>query len=165
MTVCVALCGSLYCDKGPINVVCPKGELTVSFASALKNDEWVEIHESVMYRKGPWELTFDTSSWIEVGTAGNPRVFDVPVPEPRLEQWCVKLIGHLCMMEDERFRLRQALERVAKDNPSTISGSGIAQNALSSCYHTWLVRSKLPETESTMYYCVVCGSQKSGFGS
>ena len=72
----------------------------MSIANALKNAGWVELQELVSYRKGSWQLLFDTSSWIEVGTESTPRIFDVPVPEPRLEQWCVNLIEHLCTMDD-----------------------------------------------------------------
>ena len=72
----------------------------MSFIAALTNAGWVELQPSVHYRKGTWEIVFDTSSWMEVGTANNARVFDVPVPEHGREQWCLDLIEHLCKSDD-----------------------------------------------------------------
>jgi len=63
---------------------------------------------SFCYRKGSWELVFDTSSWMELGTQDNPRVFDGPVPEGDWGRWTIRLIDHLAQAEDELHRLRRA---------------------------------------------------------
>jgi hypothetical protein len=136
----------------------------VSFIDALEHAGWVAAQELVRYCKGSWELTFDTSNWVEVGTVSNPRVFDVPVPDPHLEQWCVKLIDHLCMIEDERIRLWNALALVAETNTLSAAGTEIAQTALRSCYHRWLVQSRPPESANTIYCCAICGQLKHGAG-
>ncbi len=73
----------------------------MSFIDALKNDGWEEIQESISYKKDDWLITFDTSSWIEVGTKYNPRVFDVPVPEETKVMWTLNLIEHLCITDDK----------------------------------------------------------------
>ena len=78
----------------------------MNFITALEKAGWVALQESVRYRKGSWELTFDTSSWVEISTANNPRVFDVPVPEPHLEKWCINLIEHLCVTDDNMQKLK-----------------------------------------------------------
>lgn len=78
----------------------------MSFVSTLENAGWVAQQESVQYRKGNWVITFDTSNWIEVGTTANPRIFDVPVPEQRLEQWSVNLIEYLCKTDDQVQKLK-----------------------------------------------------------
>ena len=72
----------------------------MSFTDALKKAGWIELQEFVIYRKGSWQLMFDTTNWIEVGTERNARIFDVPVPEPQLEVWCINLIEHLCATDD-----------------------------------------------------------------
>ena len=135
----------------------------MTFAEALKSSGWSEIQESVKYRKNSWELFYDTGSWIEVGTTRNPRVFDVPHPTPGLEQWSVLLVEHLCKVEDERLRFREALALILKADPQ-ISAVSVAQDALHSCYHRWLVKSQLPESRNTIYYCTICGIERHGDG-
>lgn len=76
--------------------------MTATFLLALKNAGWREIQHAVCYRKGSWQIVFDTSSWMEIGTAKTARLFDVPVPEASLETWTVKLIEHLCETDDLR---------------------------------------------------------------
>jgi len=73
----------------------------MSFIGALKGDGWLEVQDAICYEKGNWVLTFDTSSWIEVGTKNNPRIFDVPVPEGNRERWTLNLIEHLCKTDDK----------------------------------------------------------------
>jgi hypothetical protein len=73
----------------------------MSFIEVLKENGWSENGNKWCYIKGTWNLVFDTSSWIEVGTKNNPRVFDVAVPEQRLEKWTLNLIEHLCKTDDE----------------------------------------------------------------
>ena len=68
-------------------------------------------------RKGDWEAYLDTSSWMIVSHAKNPRVWDVPMPSESLEGWTVNLIEHLCRMEDERFRLRNTLLEIQIPSP------------------------------------------------
>jgi hypothetical protein len=76
------------------------------FQRTLREAGWAEAQPGVAYAKGTWRAVFDTSSWVEVGTEANPRVFDVPVPEARLGAWCIKLIEHLCAADDEIRRLK-----------------------------------------------------------
>jgi hypothetical protein len=78
----------------------------VSFQEKLIQSGWNELVELIHYRKGQWEVFFDTSSWIEVSTSNTPRVFDVAVPEPSLEAWTINLIEHLCKTDDELTSLR-----------------------------------------------------------
>jgi hypothetical protein len=77
------------------------------FITILRQSGWTE-GPPWTFRKGTWQLVFDTSSWIEVGTEANARVFDVPVPEPGLQGWCLKLIEHLCATDDQLRLLGQA---------------------------------------------------------
>jgi hypothetical protein len=81
------------------------------FVGLLHEKGWQEVRP-FEYRKGEWALVFDTSSWLEVGTKSNPRVFDVSVPDDHRADWTVNLIEHLCRSEDERFRLRSALDQI-----------------------------------------------------
>ena len=71
-----------------------------SFGEALKAAGWEETVPFVHFQKGSWHIIFDTSSWMELGTDSNPRVFDVPVPERWLVPWTLNLINHLLITED-----------------------------------------------------------------
>ena len=71
------------------------------FITILRQSGWTEGPRPATYRKGSWQVVFDTSSWIEVGTDASPRILDVPVPEPRLHRWCLNLIEHLCATDDQ----------------------------------------------------------------
>ena len=115
-------------------------------ADKLKEAGWTEISRSLEYKKGDWEIIFDTSSWMEIGSKRNPRIFDVHVPGEYEEEWTVNLIEHLCRIDDERFRLRDALKSI----DSTESAK-----ALSLCYHKWLVNVSNEE-----YFCSVCGQTR-----
>ncbi len=75
----------------------------MAFADTLKYHGWIDSGDSVEFRKGSWRLVFDTSSWMEVSTANNPRVFDVPMPTERLESWTLNLVEHLCVSDDQIF--------------------------------------------------------------
>jgi hypothetical protein len=76
------------------------------FTEFLKDNGWLET-DVTSYKKGDWVIFFDTSTWMEVGTKNNSRVFDVPVPSGIANpQWTVNLIEHLCKTGDEIFRLR-----------------------------------------------------------
>lgn len=79
-----------------------------AFISALKDAGWVE-QRPIVYRKGSWEIFFDTSSWMEIGTEETPRIFDVAVPDARLTKWTINLIEHLCATDDEVWRLKHLL--------------------------------------------------------
>jgi len=68
-----------------------------NFINALKSNWWIEEGPNV-FRKGTWQITFDTSGWMELGTNETPRIIDIPVPAtgPRdLTVWTVHLIEHL----------------------------------------------------------------------
>jgi hypothetical protein len=82
----------------------------VQIDEALRVAGWSEIQPLVRYRKGSWECTYDTSSWIMVGTSDNRRIFDVPVPEPHLVRWTVNLIEHLCKTNDRVIELSASRE-------------------------------------------------------
>ena len=72
----------------------------MAFTQLLTESGWTNQNNSIVFTKGSWILTFDTSSWIEVGTTRNPRIFDVPVPDSDKEQWTLNLIVHLCETDD-----------------------------------------------------------------
>lgn len=110
------------------------------------------------YAKGEWKVLFDTSSWMILSTGNNERVFDVHVPTTYEAAWTVNLIEHLCRMEDERHRLRQALERIRDNLPSSPEARALAIDALQQCYHTWLVNLDVPEGQMGRVHCPICGA-------
>lgn len=71
-----------------------------SWGEVLKGAGWSEVSQFNYYVKGNWQITFDTSTWMHVGTTRNERVFDVPVPEAALERWTINLIDHLLTTDD-----------------------------------------------------------------
>jgi len=71
-----------------------------AFAAQLVSNGWNEVRKHIEYTKGTRILIFDTSSWVEVGTQANPRIFDVPVPAEHHLQWTLNLIEHLCNQDD-----------------------------------------------------------------
>lgn len=73
------------------------------FGEALKSAGWTEAIPFVEFRRGDQRLVFDTSNWIEVGTATNPRIFDVPVPKPDRANWTINLIDHLFAAEEAKL--------------------------------------------------------------
>lgn len=82
----------------------------MSIANALEQADWLEIHELHEYRKGTWNIVFDTSNWIAVGSEATPRIFDVPVPQESQATWCVNLIEHLCKSDDEIQLLKHDIQ-------------------------------------------------------
>ena len=126
------------------------------FDDDLKRQGWTEIAKMWEYEKGDWQIHFDTSSWMMVETKYNPRVFDVHVPGDYESRWTVNLIEHLCSMEDERHRLREALERIRDNNSSDQAALSIAKEALEQCYHTWLVHADMPQGQPGRVYCPIC---------
>jgi hypothetical protein len=82
------------------------------FFHALKTHGWTELAAEWEYAKGDWHIEFDTGHWMIVSTKRNSRVFDVPVPGELDAAWTVKLIEHLCRMDDELRQLREAVERI-----------------------------------------------------
>src|SRR5437868_980995 len=82
------------------------------FADDLKARGWTELCPLWEYAKGDWKIDFDTGHWMIVANKNNPRVWTVPLPADYESVWTVNLIEHLCQMEDERYRLRGALEKV-----------------------------------------------------
>ena len=76
------------------------------FIHELRLRGWVE-EEPYYFRKGHWEIRFDTSSWMELGTKDTPRIFDVPVPETNpidRTHWTLNLITHLFDVNDKLER-------------------------------------------------------------
>jgi len=109
-------------------------------------------------RKGAWVWYFDTSYWMIVEHDRNPRVYDVPYPDQRLMGWTIGLVEHLCKMEDERFRLRDALADIASGKLSAEECAERARRELKICYHTWLWD---PQTdEEKIWRCPICGGVK-----
>ena len=73
------------------------------FGEALKAAGWTEVIPDAEFTRGDQRLVFDTSSWIEVGTVTNPRIFDVPVPHPDRAGWTINLIDHLFAAEEAKM--------------------------------------------------------------
>lgn len=124
-------------------------------SDAMRRQGWKVIGQGY-YRKGDWAVDLDTSSWMIVSTARNPRVFDVHVPSDYEASWTANLIEHLCAIDDERFRLRDALVTL-RDSPDA---QQIVSSSLQECYHNWLVNTAVPERQVGYEYCVVCGSTR-----
>lgn len=129
------------------------------FADDLKQKGWIEITKWE-YSKGDWNVCFDTGSWMIVETKSNPRVFDVHVPGDYESAWTVNLIEHLCKMEDERHRLREALEKIRDDKTSGQAARSTAKETLKECYHNWLVDLDVPEGSTGRLYCPICGQTR-----
>jgi hypothetical protein len=105
------------------------------FLDALAQHGWTNISTwQHQYAKGDWKILFDTSSWLIVEAKGNPRVPDVEVTreadtDEAVATWTVRLIEHLCALEDERQRLRRSLERV-RDAADAAAAHALAASAL-----------------------------------
>jgi hypothetical protein len=124
------------------------------FSEDLKKSGWEEIIPDEIYQKGSWKAWYDTSSVLIIENKNNQNIFPIHHPKNSHSNWTVNLIEYLCTLEDERFRLTQALNLILKSNPNTITAE-IAQNTLSSCHHRWH-----PEGDGTIYYCAICGIKK-----
>jgi hypothetical protein len=107
------------------------------FELVLKRKGWRTVASGHL-TKGDWRIIFDTSTWMVLQTASNPRTFDVAVPDPYRSGWTVNLIEHLARIEDERTRLRAALVAIRDDPGAGPSAVSAASAALAKCYHTWL---------------------------
>jgi hypothetical protein len=127
------------------------------FADDLKAKGWTEIIRLQEYVKGDWNIGFDTGHWMIVETKNNPRVSDVPLPDDYTSRWTVNLIEHLCRMEDERNRLRKALETIRDDPACGETGRSAAALALKECYHRCLVNLEIPKGQKGRLYCCICG--------
>jgi hypothetical protein len=130
------------------------------FFEILRTNGWTELAAKWEYAKGDWKIDFDTGHWMIVSTKHNPRLFDVPIPGELDAKWTVKLIEHLCRMDDERFRLREDLRRI-RDKPT--SGDQVraaAAAALQQCYHSWIVNLAIPDGQTGRLYCCICGQTK-----
>ncbi|MGY8770967.1 MAG: hypothetical protein ACKVH8_21360 [Pirellulales bacterium] len=117
------------------------------FLDELVTRGWSESDTPYVLVKGSWRVVIDTSSWVEVQTSQNERVFDVCVPDENRSEWTINLIEYLCSLDDERFRLRKSLKSI---------GTTESNQALEICFHTWLQRAR---DES---YCSICGITKAG---
>jgi hypothetical protein len=126
------------------------------FADELEQNGWTVMSDSWGYEKGEWKLYYDTSSWMILETKTNPRVFDIHVPGEYESHWTVNLIEHLCRMEDERHRLREALERIREDESGDDVVRSIAKDALEQCYHRWLINPKIAAGQPGRVYCPIC---------
>jgi hypothetical protein len=126
------------------------------FSDDLKAKGWTEIAELWEYAKGDWKIDFDTGHWMIVSNKNNPRVFDVHLPGNYESAWTVNLIEHLCKIEDERYRLRKALETI-RDSTADERVRSTAKEALDQCYHSWLVNVKIPDGAMGRVYCPICG--------
>jgi hypothetical protein len=127
------------------------------FADDLKAKGWTEITELWEYAKGDWKIDFDTGHWMIVSTKNNPRVFDVSTPREYESAWTVNLIEHLCRMDDERHRIREAVKRIRDNQTAGPQARFAAAEALEQCYHSWLVNLAVPEGQIGRVYCSVCG--------
>jgi hypothetical protein len=109
----------------------------LKFLEALARRGWREI-DMWEHAKGDWRVFIDTGSWLLVGTSGNPRAPNVEVTpdadtDDAAANWIVDLIEHLCGLEDERQRLRRALEQ-ARDAADGTAARLIAVRALSTVH-------------------------------
>jgi hypothetical protein len=129
------------------------------FEDELKKNGWTELAKSEAYRKGDWQIYLDTSSWLMIETKHNPYAYGVMWPNDRDALRTVSLIEHLCSMEDERYRLRAALELIRDAEPES-GAARTAEAALAQCYHNWLCDFRVPEGERDGYYCPICGMTK-----
>lgn len=127
------------------------------FTDVLKSRGWRQVDPRSPYVKNEWSVQLDTSSWLIVSTRDNPRVFDVHVPGDYESVWTVNLIEHQCQMEDERRRLREALEQIRDDPSSGLEARARARETLAHCYHSWLVNLKVSEGRAGPYHCPACG--------
>jgi hypothetical protein len=127
------------------------------FDEALEAKGW-----TANYTKGGWSIVFDTSSWMIVSTESNPRVFDIHVPGEYESRWTVNLIEHLCRMEDERGRLRKALEAIRDMPGAGDAARSSAAEALRRCYHNWLVNVSVPDGQLGRLFCPICGQLAAG---
>jgi hypothetical protein len=91
-----------------------------------------------------------------VSTEHNERVFDVHVPGEYEAAWAVKLIEHLCQMEDERHRLRTVLAGIHDNPASGHEPRSAAVEALQQCYHRWPVNLNVLEGQMGRLYCPIC---------
>lgn len=122
------------------------------FLQSLLENEWLELQEDWEYSKGKWLLLRDTSSWWIVATLDNPRVFDFEEPNSNTIGWTIRLIEHLCKMEDERIRLRTSLEKIKNVTKESLT-TEVTLHTLDECYHTWLV-------VNDGLYCPICHARK-----
>ncbi len=130
------------------------------FFDDLKSKGWTEVSPQWEFVKGDWEISFDTGHWMIVATANNPRVFDVHAPRDYESVWTVNLIEHLCRMDDERRRLRHALEGIRDHHLSGQVARDWATAALQPCYHTWLINLDIPEGERGRIACPICAASE-----
>jgi hypothetical protein len=128
-----------------------------TFTDGLKARGWTDNRPDSDYAKGGWAILFDTSSWMIVSTESNPRAFDVHVPGEDESGWTVNLIEHLCRMEDERLRLRKALEGIRGMAGAGEAARSAAAEALAQCYHSWLVNVDVSEGQTGRLDCPICG--------
>jgi hypothetical protein len=126
------------------------------FFDHLKSKGWTEVAYQWEYTKGDWRIWFDTGHWMIVATKSNPRVFDVHAPHDYESAWTVNLIEHLCRMEDERHRFREALERIRDLPTSDQEARSEVRTALAKCYHSWLVNLEVPEGQMGRFFCPIC---------
>ncbi len=106
------------------------------------------------YAKGEWVLYFDSGDWMKLDIKN--WVFDILIPNVYASRRTVNLIEHLCQMEDDRRRLRKALESI-RDNPDVRDPAhSAATDALKQCYHAWRVNPDVPEGSMGRVYCPIC---------
>jgi hypothetical protein len=103
----------------------------LKFQDALARLGWTRISHDWEYAKGDWQALFDSGSWWIVATKDNPRLPDVEVTgETDTDAtWTVRLIEHLCALEDERQQLRRTLEQI-RDSSDAGGARVTARNAL-----------------------------------
>jgi hypothetical protein len=123
---------------------------------ALKKSGWTNDnpgHEFPRnWAKGRWELWHDTSSSWDLRTARNSlgSIFETTreIPEEASAHWTVKFTELICAIDDERFRLRDALRKIVDTTPPSDPAHALAAQAVQTCYHT--------QEEATKYYHPLC---------
>jgi len=137
--------------------------------AALQERGWTSNRLEAV--KGEWQLFRDSGEYLVLQTEHNERTFDVGVGLANFYyiNWMANVVEHLARMEDERARLRGALESIRADPDSGPSASSAAETALASCYHTWLVDTSDPrygtDTAKAPVFCPVCGRREEASGS
>jgi hypothetical protein len=104
---------------------------------------------------------FEESDWrrIFVGDVHVPMIFGQRCEPCEHDVWTVNLIELLCAMEDERQRLRFSLQQI-KDSPVEARARALAEDALSQCYHNWLVKRGVPDGDTGSLWCAICGKTR-----
>ena len=135
----------------------------ILLSEELQQQGWSPFSPTGVSTKGEWKIAIDTSNWILISTSRNPCLRGIALPEAdeiAMAQ-AVSLIEHLCAIDDERFRLRDALAQILDHPGADPAVRAMAEDALAQCYHRWLKSRGVPENEAGKeWHCPVCKQTK-----